>query len=102
MTQPPAAQALSIRGPLVGRSAELGDIDDALAKALASNEPQIVTIIGGAGVGTTRLVDEIFARINARERRVRTFRGAARDGGAAFEVVARILRARFGMAENMD
>lgn len=58
--------------------------------------------LGGAGVGKTRLVDEVFARIQGRERRVRTFRGASRDGGPAFEVVAKILRARFGMTENMD
>ena len=97
-----AAQASSIRAPLVGRSAELSEIDDALARALSTNEPQIVTIVGGAGVGKTRLIDEVFSRIAARERRVRTFRGTARQDGPGFEVVARILRARFGMTEDMD
>lgn len=102
MTTPSAPQALSIRAPLVGRGAELAELDDALARALKNNEPQIVTIVGGAGVGKTRIVDELFARIGARERRVRTFRGASRQGGPAFEVVSRILRARFGMTETMD
>jgi tetratricopeptide (TPR) repeat protein len=99
---PPAASVLSSRAPLVGRARELSDLDDALARALSTNEPQIVTILGGAGVGKTRLVDEIFARIAGRERRVRTLRGAAREGGPAFEVVARVLRGRFGITDQMD
>ncbi len=80
----------------------MGELDDALAKALATSQPQIVTIVGGAGVGKTRLVDEAFARIEGRERRVRTFRGAARHGGPGFDVVPRILRARFGLSESME
>lgn len=102
MNTSPAVQALSIRAPLVGRTAELSELDDALARALSANDPQVVTIVGGAGVGKTRLVDEIFSRIAGRERRVRTFRGSARDGGPAFEVVARVLRARFGMSDPME
>ena len=101
-TQAPAAAALHIRGPLVGRTVELAEIDDALARALSSNAPQIVTVLAGAGIGKTRLIDEVFSRIGDRERRVRVLRGAAREGGPAFEVAARVLRARFGLTEQMD
>ncbi len=96
------AAALHVRSPLVGRSSELSELDDALARALASGQPQIVTIVGGVGVGKTRLVDEIFARIKGRERRVRTFRGAAHAQGPAFEVIPKILRQRFAIPEGTE
>lgn len=91
-----------IRAPMVGREAELSELDEALARALATGQPQTVTVVGGAGVGKTRLVDELLARLRARERRVRCFRGAARETGPAYGVVQRILRARFGIAEGAD
>src|SRR5690606_5485180 len=97
-----AAASAPVRAPLVGREAEIAELEDALARALGSGRPQTVTIIGGAGVGKTRLVDEVLARISARERRVRCFRGAARENGPAYGVVQRILRARFGILEGAD
>jgi tetratricopeptide (TPR) repeat protein len=93
---------LQVRAPLVGRAKELAELDDALARALSSNEPQIVTIVGSAGVGKTRLVDEVFTRIAGRERRVRCYRGAAREGGPAYEPIARVLRARFSLPEQAE
>lgn len=91
-----------VRSPLVGRDTELARIDAALAKALAHEEPQLVTILGGAGVGKTRLVDEALARIKPRERRVRAYRAAARQGGPSFGVVQRLLRARFSLSETSE
>ncbi|AKF06917.1 ATP-binding protein [Sandaracinus amylolyticus] len=93
---------IAIRAPLVGREAELAELDEALARALGTGRPQAITIIGGAGVGKTRLLDEFLAKVRARERRVRTFRGAARESGPAYGVVQRILRARFGIVEGAD
>ena len=92
----------SIRAPLVGRDAELTELDDALARTLATTQPHAVTILGGAGVGKTRLVDDALARIRSRERRVRIYRGAAREDGPALGVVQRVLRARFGIHEGDD
>lgn len=86
-----------LRAPLIGRSHELDEIDGALARTLSSGQPEIVTILGGAGVGKTRLTDEALSRIKARERRVRAFRAAARDGGPSLGVIQRLLRARFSL-----
>ena len=42
-------------GPLVGREDDLHDVEDALSLLL-------VTVVGAAGVGKTRLAQEILAR----------------------------------------
>lgn len=91
-----------IRAPLIGRELETDELEAALARALTTGQPQAVTIIGGAGVGKSRLIDEFLARVKGRERRVRAYRGAARESGSAFGVVQRILRARFGILDGAD
>lgn len=90
------------KAPLVGRGPELSELDDALAQAISSREPQTVTVIGGAGMGKGRLVEEFLRRAGERERKVRAFRGQAHQGGPALGVVQRILRARFGVVDNTD
>lgn len=94
----PARVSIPIpRAPLVGRESELGELDQALARAIATRTPQTVSVIGGAGVGKTRLVTEFLARVSARERKARTFRGVAHQSGPPHGVITRILRARFGI-----
>ncbi len=90
------------RAPLVGRESELAELDQALARAIATRTPQTVSLIGGAGVGKTRLVTELLARVSARERSARAFRGVAHESGPPHGVVQRILRARFGIADAAD
>lgn len=94
--------ARAIHAPLVGRGPELRELDEALARALATKIPQTVTIIGSAGIGKTRLVVEFLSRVKERERRVRAFRGVARENGPAFGVVQRILKSRFGIVEGQE
>ncbi len=92
----------TIRSPLVGRGPEMRELDDALARALSDRAPQAVSIIGSAGIGKTRLLHEFVNRVRDRERRVRIYRGVARENGPPFGVVQRILRARFGIIEGAD
>lgn len=99
----PARVSIPIpRAPLVGRESELGELDQALARAIATRTPQTVSVIGGAGVGKTRLVTEFLARVSARERKARTFRGVAHQSGPPHGVITRILRARFGIGDTTD
>jgi DNA-binding CsgD family transcriptional regulator/tetratricopeptide (TPR) repeat protein len=49
----------------VGRRAELATVDDLLSRALAG-DPTTLLVAGDAGVGKTRLVDELSARARAR------------------------------------
>ncbi|MEM9075171.1 MAG: AAA family ATPase, partial [Myxococcota bacterium] len=88
--------------PIVGRGPELRELDDAFGRAIATGQPQAVTIIGSPGVGKSRLLQEFLDRIRARERRARSFRGVCREGAPAHGVVQRILRARFGIIEGAD
>lgn len=90
------------KAPLIGREAELGKLEEALARAIATRAPQTVTIIGGAGMGKGRLVTELITRVKERERRARCYRGVAQHGGPTHGVIQRILRSRFAITESTD
>jgi class 3 adenylate cyclase/tetratricopeptide (TPR) repeat protein len=51
--------------PLVGRSRELGVLRDELTAGAEGRECRLVTVIGTAGVGKTRLVSELVAEVGA-------------------------------------
>ena len=48
--------------PIVGRQRELEQLDEALDTAIAEGRAQLVTVLGSAGVGKSRLLDEFRAR----------------------------------------
>ncbi len=48
--------------PIVGRQHELAQLDEALAAAVAESRPQLVTVLGSAGVGKSRLLEEFLRR----------------------------------------
>jgi class 3 adenylate cyclase/tetratricopeptide (TPR) repeat protein len=49
--------------PLVGRTGELGVLRDELTASANGRECRLVTVIGSAGVGKTRLVSELIAEV---------------------------------------
>jgi tetratricopeptide (TPR) repeat protein len=59
-------------------------------------------MVGAAGVGKTRLARDFLVRMRETGRAPRVLRGAAREGGAPYEVFSRVLRARFGILDGMD
>jgi predicted ATPase len=118
------------RAPFIGRGAELSALDEALLAA-KKGETRVVTVVGAAGVGKSRLVQELVLRHRAPgtwsaveghaaapapdpadPNRLadptgpalvpRVYRGSARDSMAAFGVFAKLLRARFGLVEGME
>jgi class 3 adenylate cyclase len=62
-----------VRGPLVGRRHELDVLRGTWERVASENRPYLITIIGHAGVGKTRLADEFATMV--RERGGRTVRG---------------------------
>src|SRR5215212_3280553 len=71
----PAYRLLSVRGldgyvrrhdsPIVGRDEELKAIDLALREVSDTRTPRLITIIGDAGIGKSRLAQEVIARAGA-------------------------------------
>jgi len=100
---PPGFGTIERRAVLVGRAAELRELDVALKKVREERRARIVTLIGAAGIGKTRLVRDFLSKQRTTESGApRVFRGSAREGGGAYDVFARVLRARFGIVEGMD
>jgi class 3 adenylate cyclase/tetratricopeptide (TPR) repeat protein len=57
--------------PIVGRDEELAAIDQALREVTESRAVRMITIIGDAGIGKSRLAQEVIARAGASARVVR-------------------------------
>lgn len=91
------------RATLIGRDEEMALLDAALAVVEEKGETRIVTIVGPAGLGKSRLVQEFVVRHRAGESLLpRVYRGAARENDGAFALFGRLLRSRFGLVESMD
>jgi class 3 adenylate cyclase len=58
----PAVRSSELSAPLVGREEELTLLDAVAARSRRERVPQLVTLFGPAGVGKSRLVDELVAR----------------------------------------
>ena len=100
---PSAFGTMNRRAGLVGRTAELRVLDESLRAVRDDGRARTVTLIGANGIGKTRLVRDFLSKQRASDLGApRVFRGSARDHGAAYDVFARVLRARFGIVEGMD
>lgn len=91
------------RAALVGRTAELRELEAALRSVRDDKKARTLTLIGASGIGKTRLVRDFLSKQRQSEHGApRVFRGSARADGGAYDVFARVLRARFGIVEGMD
>jgi tetratricopeptide (TPR) repeat protein len=94
---------LNTRAPLVGREDELENLDVALQE-VRSGQTRIVTLLGPAGIGKSRLIQDFILR--QREKGgtppVKVFRCSARDLATSYGLFGRLLRGRFGLIEGMD
>ena len=87
--------------PFVGRDAERKALDEAVA-AVKGGATRVVTVLGPAGIGKSRLIQDMVLRDASSSKPLRVYRGAAYDGATAFGLFARLLRARFGITEGTD
>jgi tetratricopeptide (TPR) repeat protein len=90
------------RAPLIGRVTERETIVAAVLRAVREGRPQLVTVIGNAGVGKTRLVTETIADLAERVPDLRAFRGGCRAESGVQGALAKVLRARLGLSEGQD
>ena len=84
--------------PLVGRDDELAILEQAFQNAVDARACRVVTVIGPAGVGKSRLTREFLARIEDRARIVRG-RCLAYGEGITFWPIADAVRDAVGIAE---
>ncbi|MDX6369472.1 MAG: hypothetical protein QOG93_974 [Gaiellaceae bacterium] len=87
---------------LVGRRRELDLLVDALARARAEHEPQLVTIVGVPGMGKSRLVQELSARIEADPELIRWRQGRSLPygEGVSYWALGEMVKAEAGILES--
>ncbi|MEZ4257356.1 MAG: tetratricopeptide repeat protein [Polyangiales bacterium] len=79
---------------LFGRERELAELEAALQRAVERRKPEVVTVLGAAGVGKTRFIHEFAVRAAGR---ARVLVASASDRGPAFAAVHAVLRERFSL-----
>jgi tetratricopeptide (TPR) repeat protein len=87
---------------LVGRRRELDQLLDALDRARAEHEPQLITIVGVPGMGKSRLVQELSTRIEAEPEltRWRQGRSLPYGEGVSFWALGEMVKAEAGILES--
>src|SRR5579862_1305795 len=88
--------------PLVGRTRELDVLVGAFDRASEALEPQLVTIVGAPGIGKSRLVAELFQRIEALPDIVlwRQGRALPYGEGVSLWALSEMVKAQAGIQEN--
>src|SRR4051794_15255686 len=89
------AYARRLDAPLVGRQEELGRLRDAYSNAVTDKHCRVVTIVGEAGIGKTRLARELVAGLRA-EARVLVGRCVSYGDGATYLPIAEAIRSAAG------
>jgi class 3 adenylate cyclase len=85
----------------VGREQELATLERVYDEVVADRRPQLVTILGDAGVGKTTLLREFWDRLGARapETLRRTGRCLSYGQGITYWPLAEVLKEHFGILE---
>ena len=83
---------LFVRPPLGGRAGELGRLLEEAARAARSRRPVLVLLEGESGVGKTRLLEEMLARLRLDGASVATARAVEGDRGDPWSGVLALAR----------
>ena len=88
--------------PLVGRADELAAVETLYERVLREGAPQLVTLVGQAGVGKSRLLREFERRLGSHESgpTVRTGRCLPYGTGLVFWALGEVLRAECGIVDS--
>ena len=104
----PVLRALSLMRPrgtgqaFIGREEELGRLWRAYRRSVHRGAPVLVTALGDPGVGKTRLMRELWARLGAEQPEPlrRTGRCLAYGEGITFWPLAEVLKEHLGLMDN--
>jgi class 3 adenylate cyclase/tetratricopeptide (TPR) repeat protein len=86
--------------PFVGRARELMLIDTVWERAVSDATPHLVSLIGPAGIGKTRLAQELMARIEREGARALLGRSLPYEEQTPYGAFGQILRGATGIYEN--
>ncbi|MGH3102064.1 MAG: AAA family ATPase, partial [Thermoleophilia bacterium] len=94
--------AAASESPLVGRDSELGTLEALYARILEEGTPQLVTLIGEAGVGKSRILREFERRLGEHpsEPTLRTGRCLPYGSGIVFWALGEVLRAEASIVDS--
>ena len=97
----PQAEGASLTTPFVGREQEMDRLETTLTDVVATRSCQLVTVIGEAGVGKSRLIREFASRASARER-TQVLRGRCLPygDGVTFWPITEIVRRAAGIEDD--
>jgi class 3 adenylate cyclase len=86
----------------VGREGELERLEEAYERVARDGEPRLLTIVGDAGVGKTRLFRELWQRLSGRSPQplLRTGRCLSYGEGITYWPLGEVLREHFGILES--
>jgi class 3 adenylate cyclase len=86
----------------VGRDVELAGLEAAYRRAVSERTPRLVTVIGDAGIGKTRLIRELWQSLadDASRPLLRTGRCLAYGEGITYWPLAEVLKEHLGILEN--
>jgi class 3 adenylate cyclase/tetratricopeptide (TPR) repeat protein len=87
---------------MVGRQAEVARLRDALQTVVEDRELQAVTVLGEAGLGKSRLLEEFGAEVELLPGRVQVFQGRAGQWarGLPYALLRDVLSQRFGIQDS--
>jgi len=91
-----------LEAPMVGRNAELRLVKELFHACAERRTPRLVSVVGSAGVGKSRLGWEFEKYVDGLADTVRWHRGRCLSYGdrVAFSALAEMVRQRFGIAED--
>jgi class 3 adenylate cyclase/tetratricopeptide (TPR) repeat protein len=87
--------------PLVGRDEELAVLERAFGEMLLAGSARLATVLGAAGVGKSRLIEELSLRVSPRAEVLRG-RCLPYGEGITFLPVAEVVSAAAGISEDDD
>ncbi len=96
------ATPVRLRAPLVGRDAELARLESTLGDTLNLRAPRTLVVMGGAGIGKSRLIREFLADARIKHPELHVLSGQCREGGERYGVMRGLLRNRLGLVDGMD
>ena len=96
----PGTDPARAAAPLVGRDEELALLRSLYGCAVRESRPYLVTVFGQAGVGKSRLLNELAAALGDGEEPVETLVGRSPAYGTSttYAALGEILRERFGVS----